>query len=59
MAAILNLLIHCHAHHPGSPQAREGLDCALHTLRMMGRGGMHDHVGKVGMSIATAWEAAE
>ena len=53
MTAILNLLLHYHAHNPGSEKAKEGLECALHTLRMMGRGGMHDHVGKVGVSIAT------
>ena len=53
MAAILNFLLHNHAHNPGSEKAKEGLECALHTLRMMGRGGMHDHVGKVGVSIAT------
>ena len=37
----------------------EGVECALHMLRMMERGSMHNHVGKVGVSIATVWEATE
>jgi len=40
-----------HSHHSGSASSdgQQALDMTLHTLRMMAHGGMHDHVGQVGI----------
>lgn len=32
---------------PESKDGKESLEMALHTLKMMARGGIHDHITKV------------
>ena len=43
----LNYLFRLHASEPQTRQGEEARAMAAHTLRMMAKGGIHDHVAKV------------
>lgn len=43
---IFNFLFHLYATNPESKDGKESLKMALHTLKMMARGGIHDHIAK-------------
>lgn len=40
-----------YAKDPESKDGKESLEMALHTLKMMARGGIHDHIAKVIVSL--------
>lgn len=44
----LNFLFTYWALHRTSPEGARALQMALHTLRKMAHGGIHDHIGQVG-----------
>ncbi|KAK6640110.1 hypothetical protein RUM43_008387 [Polyplax serrata] len=41
----LNFLFHMHAREPNSQRGQKALEMCLHTLKMMAKGGIHDHIG--------------
>ncbi|GFS41866.1 spermatogenesis-associated protein 20 [Trichonephila inaurata madagascariensis] len=43
---IFNFLFRMYSTNPESKEGKKSLQMALHTLKMMARGGIHDHVGK-------------
>ncbi|XP_054711085.1 spermatogenesis-associated protein 20-like [Uloborus diversus] len=43
---IFNFLFRAFAANPESKDGKESLEMALHTLKMMARGGIHDHIAK-------------
>ena len=46
-AVNLNFLFRLHASEPQTRQGEKALAMSVHTLRMMAKGGIHDHVAKV------------
>lgn len=44
---IFNFLFRMYSMDPESKDGKEALEMALHTLKMMARGGIHDHIAKV------------
>lgn len=44
----LNFLFTYWALHRTTPEGARALQMALHTLKMMAHGGIHDHIGQVG-----------
>lgn len=48
VAVNLNFLFTYWALHRATPEGARALQMALHTLRMMAHGGIHDHIGQVG-----------
>lgn len=47
----LNFLFTYWALHQTTPEGARALQMALHTLKMMARGGIHDHIGQVGVNL--------
>lgn len=45
----LNFLFTYWALHRTTPEGAQALQMALHTLKMMAHGGIHDHIGQVGV----------
>jgi uncharacterized protein YyaL (SSP411 family) len=43
----LNFLFHVYSREPSSETGKRALDMCLHTLKMMAKGGIHDHVCQV------------
>jgi uncharacterized protein YyaL (SSP411 family) len=43
----LNFLFHVYSREPSSETGKRALDMCLHTLKMMAKGGIHDHVSQV------------
>jgi hypothetical protein len=43
----LNFLFHVYSREPTSETGKRALDMCLHTLKMMAKGGIHDHVSQV------------
>ncbi|XP_065341315.1 spermatogenesis-associated protein 20 isoform X2 [Cloeon dipterum] len=41
-----NFLFHVFSRSPSSPEGRSALSMSLHTLRMMAKGGIHDHISQ-------------
>ena len=48
----LNFLFRVYADEPQSLHSQRALEMSLHTLRMMAKGGIHDHVAKVMLGCA-------
>ena len=46
-----NFLFHYSALKPKEDRAKQGLKMALHTLDMMAKGGIHDHVSQVSKAV--------
>ena len=46
-----NFLFHYSALKPKEDKAKQGLKMALHTLDMMAKGGIHDHVSQVSKGV--------
>ena len=46
-----NFLFHYSALKPKEDRAKQGLKMALHTLDMMAKGGIHDHVSQVSKGV--------
>ena len=42
-----NFMFRLHANDPDSEMGRRALEMTCHTLKMMGKGGIHDHVAQV------------
>lgn len=42
-----NFLFHVYSREPSSETGKRALDMCLHTLKMMAKGGIHDHVSQV------------
>jgi uncharacterized protein YyaL (SSP411 family) len=43
----INFLFHVYSREPSSERGKRALDMCLHTLKMMAKGGIHDHVSQV------------
>jgi len=43
----MNFLFHVFSRNPESEEGKTALNMCLHTLKMMAKGGMHDHVSQV------------
>lgn len=49
--SIFTFLFHFYARDPSSVKGKKALDMSLYSLRMMARGGIHDHVGQVSLTF--------
>ena len=51
--SIFTFLFHFYARDPSSVKGKKALDMCLYSLRMMARGGIHDHIGQVSLSCSS------